>query len=504
MPLLGPTTDYTDKDFDALRARLFNIIPSAFPDWTESEIANFGNLLVELFAFVGDILTKYQDNQAAEAFLGRVTQRKNILALVKSLGFSARSNTAATVDVNFELLAALAGDVLIPARSRVKTENIVDAVIYETLSDVTIPAGTLGPITVTAENAEVRSEVFTSSGLPNQSFRMVGRPFLDGSLVLSAGNGSYTVVENLLASTSSDRHVVVQVDQEDRATLIFGNGVSGAVPAGTITANYKVGGGLAGRVEANKLRKVEGSFADTFGNSARLVVNNPAASSLALNRQTIEEIRILAPEQLRVLSRTVAREDYEINAKRVAGVARALMLTSDQSDIVGENAGLLFIVPEGGGLPTSALKEAVHTMVTETYPNTLTFSVTEMDPVYLAVNIEVIVHLSQGTTREVARATIIDRLERAFAISPAEEDVELTVGIDFGFNIVDEDGNPDGSIAWSDVFNVIRDSSGIRKIDGGPAGLLLNGERADLTIDTYEFPILGTVTLIDGATGTEF
>jgi hypothetical protein len=501
MPLLGPNTDYTDKDFDALLPRLRSLIDSAFSDWTEEERANFGNILVELYAFVGDILTKYQDNQAAEAFIGRVTQRKNILALCKLIGFTARGNTAASADVVFTLATALAGDVSIPARTRVKTENVNDPVVYETTAAVTIPAGSTGPQTVTAENAELREELFSSTGLPNQEVKLTGTPFLDGSLELTAANGSYEVVENLLDSTSTDRHVVVVVDQNDRAQLRFGNGVAGAIPAGTITARYKVGGGAAGRVEANKLRKVEGSFADTFGNAAQLSVNNPSASSVALDRQSVEEIRLLAPQTLRVLERTVSREDFEINAKRVAGVARALMLTSDQDDSVEENTGILFVVPEGGGAPTTDLKAAVLEMVTETYPCTLTFSVTVQDPVYLTVNIEAVVHLRQGYSGATVKAAIEDRLARAFAISPAEEDVDLTVGIDFGYNIRDEDGIPAGAIAWSDVFNVIRDTTGVRKVDGGPAGLLLNGVREDLEIGTYEFPILGTVTIIDGSTG---
>jgi hypothetical protein len=501
MALLGPSTDYTDKDFDALVPRLRSLIDSAFSDWTEEERANFGNILVELYAFVGDILSKYQDNQAAEAFIGRVTQRKNILALCKLIGFTARGNTAASADVVLTLAAALAGDVVIPERTRVKTENVTDPVVYETTSEVTIPAGTTGPVTVTAENAEEREELFSSTGLPNQEVRLTGTPYLDGSLELTAANGDYTAVENLLESAAGDRHLVVTVDQNDRAVLRWGNGVSGAIPAGTITARYKVGGGAAGRVEANKLRKIEGSFADVLGNAAQVLVNNPSASSVALDRQSVEEIRLLAPQTLRVLERTVAREDFEINAKRVAGVARALMLTSDQEDGILENAGILFVVPEGGGAPTTDLKDAVLEMVTETYPCTLTFDVSVQDPVYLTVNIEAIVHLRQGVAGATAKAAILDRLARAFAITPAEEDLELTVGIDFGYNIRDEDGNPDGTIAWSDVFNVIRDTTGVRKLDGGPAGLLLNGVRDDLEIGTSQFPILGTVTIIDGATG---
>jgi len=64
---LPESVDYTDKDFDALRARLIALIKSVFPDWTDFDVASFGNLLVELYAYVGDVLTFYQDNLARES-----------------------------------------------------------------------------------------------------------------------------------------------------------------------------------------------------------------------------------------------------------------------------------------------------------------------------------------------------------------------------------------------------------------------------------------------------
>lgn len=39
------------------------------PDWTDFDVASFGNLLVELNAFVGNVLTFYQDNFARESRL---------------------------------------------------------------------------------------------------------------------------------------------------------------------------------------------------------------------------------------------------------------------------------------------------------------------------------------------------------------------------------------------------------------------------------------------------
>ena len=96
MNLLPEAVDYTDKDFDALRARLIQLVKSVFPDWTDFEVASFGNVLVELYAFVGDVITFYLDNQARESRLGTATQRKNVIALARMLGFRLHGAQAAT------------------------------------------------------------------------------------------------------------------------------------------------------------------------------------------------------------------------------------------------------------------------------------------------------------------------------------------------------------------------------------------------------------------------
>lgn len=499
MALLGPSTDYTDKDFDALVVRCRNLIRGVFPEWTDEDVADFGNILVELFCFVGDVLTKYQDNQAAEAFIGRATQRRNMLAICKMLNFTPRGSTASQVDLQVTCTPTPVGSVTIPVRTRARTEAVTNPTVFETLSEFIIPAGSPGPYTITAENAEMKSELFTSLGKPNFEIKLGSAPFIDESLSIVAGNGSYEIVSDFLDSTATSRHCTVTVDQNDRATVRFGNGINGAIPAGTITAEYKIGGGTAGRVEATAVRRLEGTFSDSFGNAVTLQITNPQPSSLALDRQTVEEIRVAAPRSVRVLTRTVAREDYEINALRVAGVSRALMLTSDQDPAIAENSGALFIVPTGGGVPTQALKDAVLEMVTVTYPNTLTFDAAVYDPVYLTVNIYAVVFLRRGVAAATAKAAILADLAAAFAISSEESDATLD-GIDFGYNLRDADGNQDGSIAWSDVFNIIRDATGVRKISDEENGLLLNGESDDLPIEPRQFPILGTVTLINGDT----
>jgi hypothetical protein len=117
----------------------------------------------------------------------------------------------------------------------------------------------------------------------------------------------------------------------------------------------------------------------------------------------------------------------------------------------------------------------------------------------LAISVAATVYLRQGTNAATVRAAILSALAAFFAVSLADGTPNPTV--DFGFNVKDANGNPVGEIAFSDVFDVVHDVPGVRKIGDKPGDFLLNGAREDVPIETRQFPTLGAVTLLNGDTG---
>ena len=490
--LLPANTDFTDLDFDSVRARLIDLVQSVFPEWTDFDVANFGTILLELFAFVADILTHTQDAQARERFVATLTQRKSLIAIARTYGYTIPGPSAATALETFTLAAVPAADVTIPAGTEVRTPEISDPVRFQLLEDVVIPSGANPPRgTGNVEHSKTITATFAAAALGGRDAVLDRTPFLDGSASVSATNGAYTEVASFLDSGSTDRHFQVLVDQNDRATVRFGDGVRGAAPTGTIVVVYKVGGGRIGNVEAGRIRICEGSFQDEDGRSVRLSVTNAARASGGADRQTIEQARLALPESIRAGNRSVTREDFEINARRVPAIARALMTTRNEDPAVEENAGILYLVPVGGGAPTGPQLAAVETMVTETYPPTLTFEVVVLGAEYRTIDVWTRVTFAAGSSPASVKARIVAALEAYFAI--LNDDGTPNQRIDFGVNL------PDRAIAWSDVFNAVRDVAGVRKID--PGDLQLEGLVDDVTLSVREFPTLGSVTVVNAATG---
>lgn len=524
--------DFSDRDFDSLKLRLQGLIRSVFPDWTDFNVANFGNILVELFCFVGDTLHFYQDNQAGECFIPTLTQRISMIRLGQLIGFTMPSAAAATGSVTFTVNPVNSSSALpIPRGTRLRTADPEEPVEFQTTEDSEIPAGD-SSVAVEVEQSTRQYESFFSTGEPNQELVLSYTPFLDGSIDecdwdgttlwtgLSAVNGDYERVDSFLGYKSTDRVFIVLVDHLDRAHIRFGNGAVGAIPQGEIKIGYKTGGGTDGNVEAEKISILDETLLFSDSSTANVTVANLSATSGGAERMELDEARVEAPASLRVLNRTVTREDFETVATSVRGVARALMATSNEYAGIPENTGKLYVVAQGAKLssgriepasPSSTLLSQVYDEVVNNKPPTITFSFDTVACVFKNVSVSTRIYLKRGYTGSTVAAAIRVALKDFFAAQL--EDGTNNPDIDFGANLLLQDVHwqgvyepgtslPTPELVWSDIFNVIRDVAGVRKVDEGQQGLLLNNLRQSVQLLPVEFPKLYTVTITDADTGS--
>lgn len=502
MAILPKNLDFTSKDFDSLNARMNNLLVQAFPTWSDVQASNFGNALKELFAFTGDVTLFYQDNQAKESRLTDVDQRKNAIALAEHVGFEPPGATASTATVLITLDSIPANDVVFPSATLMRTKDVVNPVEFQLLSVVTIPASADPPqALVVVENSTNVDDEFVSSGLVDQEFQLTGVPFLDGSAVIIAANGPYTVEDSFQSSDSTDLHATIAVDENDRATVRFGSGVNGTIPIGIITVDYKIGGGEVGNVDSNTIQVIPGSFTDVLGNPHLVTVNNADKASGGTNRTTVAQIKEQAPQHAKLLTRTVATSDYVAGAESVPGVARALFLTADQAPGLPENRGFIYPVPVGGGAPTQVLKDAVLTAVTITRENTTTHRVEVKDPVYKTMNIGATIYLTETADAAITAAAVRSNLATFFSILNADGSINEDIG--FGFAGKNADGTPAREIPLLGtlISGVISDNTGVRKVGARDQDFTINGTHDDEALELFEFPVLGTVSLLDGDTG---
>lgn len=521
--------DYTALTSVTATDRAIELAKSAFPDIDWDDKLNPDRWFLEHLGFISGRVGFYQQNNALNSRWGTAVDRRAQIAAAKLVQVPLLGAKAARTTVTFSIGNATAGDVVIAAETAPRTEEVTDPLAFALLAVATIPAGQMS-VSGICEHSEAREEIVASTSRPNQTVVLPRTPYLEGKTTIVAANGTFTEVDSFAESTSTDRHFTVTVDNLDRATIRFGNGAAGAIPSGTITVTYRTGGGRAGNVPAGALKVLDGTFTDTLGNPVTISVTNAAKAEGGDDRESVAAARERVPRAARTKKVAVAREDYQDGALNVTGVVRALALTRDEEPSVAENQLRIYVVPDGGGAPSTQLKTAVLAQFKQQtgYPEPPTRCFQNLDlrvqtPLYPTINVKAKLYFKPGVTTTVGGAAVRAALRDYFApmikasrlreLAPnvaAAKNVLASDGaalitnplVDFGYNLQDAAGEPLGSYPFSDIYNLIRDVPQVARIAGDSEGLLLNGLMEDVAIDAWAFPVLGDVVIVDAKTGT--
>ena len=137
---------------------------------------------------------------------------------------------------------------------------------------------------------------------------------------LLAISEDWTAQRDLLASAADAADFTVEVGDDARARLRFGDDASGKRPdvATAFKATYRVGNGVSGNVGAEGLAHLVSSANGTYD-----AVRNPLAASGGVDAEDIEAARRDAPQAFRTQERAVTPADYAAAAERRPDVQRA-------------------------------------------------------------------------------------------------------------------------------------------------------------------------------------
>jgi len=82
------TVNYLSRDFTSIREDLINYLKTFFPEqWQDFNVASPGMALLELNAYVGDLLSYATDKKFNELFIDGVTERRSVYRLAKTFGY---------------------------------------------------------------------------------------------------------------------------------------------------------------------------------------------------------------------------------------------------------------------------------------------------------------------------------------------------------------------------------------------------------------------------------
>jgi hypothetical protein len=419
--------DYLARDYDSFRQALIDLIPSKLPEWTDRSEADFGIVLLELVAYMGDILSYYVDRQTNECFVATAQERRSVIQHLRLIGYEMAGAAPAAARLSLLVGKNQTGTVEVRRGDQFATLSSRDrrSVTFEYTDDKPLIID-MGPLPVSEQDPDFKEAVGVirvregktilreiagvSDGTPNQRFALAqpgvlrnsievvvdtmpptapwrlrkslifsGRAFTPAQL--AALEYQERIASSLGFSRGPDPDFAIETDESEITTILFGDGQYGMIPpvGSQIVVTYRVGGGTAGNVGAGQIAVI--SEAPQLQLLGARVINRVPASGGA-ERESIEQAIKFAPTVFSSMNRAVTANDYVAQARLFPGVSKARAVAKNWNTIV------LYVAPTGSGEePSDILQRDLLAYFED--KRALTTNIEIASPDYVALDIEV-------------------------------------------------------------------------------------------------------------------
>ncbi len=340
--------DYTSRDFAALKADLIALIKERTgTTWNPTDYSDLGNVLVETFAYMGDIMSHYLDRIANETTIDTAIQRKTLLSFAQLYDYVISGPTPATVNVTFTNVSSNTID--IPIGTQVMAPLSFGA-YSEVYFETTVAATAISPgtaITLLCQegktvntdkpdlidstyNVALPANLGSSDGSANQTFYVAETGVVNNSITVYVGQGvafgNWTYKDNIFEAGPEDRVFTTSPNEDGTINIVFGDNVNGAIPPSgqLISATYKVSVGSAGNIKSLAVTEV------TFfpGNldpqiTTYFTVSNNAPAAGGADADSAVNIKNKIKAAVITRRRAVTLNDYAQLALLADGVGKA-------------------------------------------------------------------------------------------------------------------------------------------------------------------------------------
>lgn len=322
----------------------------------------------------------------------------------------------------------------------------------------------------------------SSDGSGGQQFVFSNFPVIDDEhlrvFVDESGiEREYTRVEDFLNSVSTDRHFMVEFDDDGIVTVTFGDGTNGRVPpsgVNNIRAQYRTSDEQNGNVGQDTIT------VNRSGVAFIAIVRNPRAAAgfhpkEGSTDEDLVRLKIAGPAALRTRERAVSPEDAEGTAIRFVAsdgsspVTRALAL----EEAYGPKTVEIVVVGAGGNIVDSSKLQEIEDF----------FNGTESVRGRLLMNTEATV--TNFTPRTIGvTATVTKGEESAIVTALAALLNPLAT-------------NPDGTWAWEfgGMVPLAKIIATIMNTTPSPTNVIITSPEDDTVLTSKELPMVGTLDI---------
>ena len=361
------------------------------------------NVLLDLLAYNTYYNSFYLNMVAAESFLTTAQKRNSVVNLAKSLNYTPRSVTSASISGTATLTVTGAPtSVTIPAYTSFR--GTVDGKAFNFLNTssviITPLAGVYSATMSLKEGRYINRRYSVNLNDSDQRFLIPNKDVDTSTLTVSVLNSSvdsttrtFSKVDSLVEVASTTRVYYIEEVEDGQFEIKFGDGVFGvALDAGNIVIfEYLVSNGSS----ANDIESL--TYTDAINNvtSIAFVASDPAAGGS--DRETVNQIKFNAPKAYEAQNRVVTADDYKTLMLQQATVDSCVVWGGEDNDPPTFGKVFIAVKPTTGDVLTATEKLNLINSVIKP-KKVLTISTEIVDPEYIFIIVDAIVKYQSDTT----------------------------------------------------------------------------------------------------------
>lgn len=365
---------YVNYDFDDLVTDLENRL-KATDAWKDTYKSATGQMLIELNAYVANLVLFYVERRAEESYIDTAQNFSSVINLVKLINYLPKRKTSAVGSVTFTLSEALTKIVYIPKYIECQTANGTKFLTNEAVA-ILVGGTTISPSVIQGELVELE---YISDGAVDQKYTIDDTNVENSadasnpSLRVTVDGVAWTSVTSFIGSINSSTHYRIISELDNNISIIFGNNIKGAAPVvgDVITFKYVKSDGIDGNVySTDKVTTINDIIYDEDDVAVTtLLVSNASLILGGDDAEDIEEVKYEAPRVFATGERAVSKADFISILENYAGVANVNVWGENEVaaaagtsvDYESLNKVFISIILQEWQIPDDAFKDTLST-----------------------------------------------------------------------------------------------------------------------------------------------
>ena len=423
-----PFTKFSNLDFDQIKTSIKDYLRanSNFTDF-DFEGSNM-SILIDTLAY-NTYITSFNSNLVVnESFLDSATLRENVVSLAGNIGYTPRSRTSSTAQVNLELsistdtptvtlqpglvcTGSVAGSSYMFSIVEKATTSVVDGIA--TFSNLSISQGVF------------LKKKFEYDGSVDQRFILNNQNIDTSKIRVYVSNDSaelgieYSPVNNIIDVKSTSRIYFVREVQDERYEIRFGDGIFGKKLGSEgdadgifITVHYLTTDGIDGNGAE------EFAFSGIVQNQAGVDVSISRVTLTTVNRsqnggniESVDSIKYYSPLTYSAQNRAVTARDYEAIIRNIYPDTESVSVVGGEELDPPEFGNVLIsIKPKNGNAVSNFDKTNILSRLKQYSVSGINQKITDLKMLYVEINSSVYFNDSFVSNLNTLKTNVVNSL----------------------------------------------------------------------------------------------